>query len=482
VLYVDNHQTCAALIIAGSTNGDGPYIYLIIGNADTLTVKGDLTQTGAASDIYFQGGSLCYLQLYANYIQNSGVFNPTNSVVELWGSDTIKGVTTFNNLSCLSTDDKEMYANTTVLGSLDMSSGSLDMNGDTLTVNTVVNPNGYVVGAVEYSFAAASTFLYPVGSINGNTGPGYVTVHVTSGTYPAKFVVQTYGDVTPAPGDYNHCVSHCWQFGVLSGSIIATLTFDYSKIEFSTSDEPSYVIGRWNGHTYVAQSSHEDTVNHTIHVDGVTNPSSTYMIGIPAALPIVLSSFVASTHAADGVTLNWSTTSETNTYGFYVQRRAENTTVYATVSGLIPGAGTTLTKHNYSFTDAAVSNGTFYYRLKQVDLDGAVNYSNEIKLVVTGVLGVKEENAPRVFSLGQNYPNPFNPTTTIWFSVAKTEHATVGVYNTLGQFVRELFAGAAEAGKYYSVSFDASALPSGEYFYRLVTPTRNEAKRMVLIK
>lgn len=202
---------------------------------------------------------------------------------------------------------------------------------------------------------------------------------------------------------------------------------------------------------------------------------------VNAVVPIQLASFSGS-EAASGVTLSWATFSEVNNYGFYVERRDGRVGQYKTVSALIPGAGTSLERHDYAWTDAKVSGGEYFYRLRQVDLNGAQQYSSEIVVRVTGVLGVKNESAPRVFALSQNYPNPFNPTTSVKFSVAQSEHATLKVYDVLGQVVMNLFDGEAEPGRYYQVGFDATSLPSGIYYYRLTTASRSDVKKMMLLK
>jgi hypothetical protein len=81
-----------------------------------------------------------------------------------------------------------------------------------------------------------------------------------------------------------------------------------------------------------------------------------------------------------------------------------------------------------------------------------------------------------------NYPNPFNPTTSIEFSVPSDGHATVKVFNVLGQQVATLFSGAAQAGHFTSVSFDGSRFASGVYYYTIEFGGQRLVKRMLMLK
>jgi predicted outer membrane repeat protein len=91
------------------------------------------------------------------------------------------------------------------------------------------------------------------------------------------------------------------------------------------------------------------------------------------------------------------------------------------------------------------------------------------------------QEIPTGFQLLQNYPNPFNPITTITFSLPRTEFVTLKIYNILGQEVIKLIDEPKSVGTHY-VKFDASALSSGVYFYRLDVGGRRYTKKMVLIK
>jgi hypothetical protein len=85
------------------------------------------------------------------------------------------------------------------------------------------------------------------------------------------------------------------------------------------------------------------------------------------------------------------------------------------------------------------------------------------------------------YSLSQNYPNPFNPTTTINYSIKTTGLSTLKVYDMLGVEVASLVNENQEAGN-YSVTFNASELPSGIYFYTLTSENFMATKKLILLK
>jgi hypothetical protein len=89
---------------------------------------------------------------------------------------------------------------------------------------------------------------------------------------------------------------------------------------------------------------------------------------------------------------------------------------------------------------------------------------------------------PQDFRLQQNYPNPFNPTTTVVFSLARTENVTLRVFNLLGQVVATPLKEVRGPGL-HTITVDGSTLTSGVYFYRLESNSGFvETKKMVLIR
>jgi hypothetical protein len=193
---------------------------------------------------------------------------------------------------------------------------------------------------------------------------------------------------------------------------------------------------------------------------------------IDAAIPLPVE-LVAFTVIARGnaVELNWTTATEVNNYGFEVERKSMNN--WAKVA-FVEGHGTTNAPQNYSYTDNTFAGGAFLYRLKQIDRDGAFQYSNSVE--VTAALAAND------YHLAQNFPNPFNPSTTIRFAVKSPQRVSLNVYNMLGQEVRTLYNQEAEAGVVYAIPFDGSGLSSGVYYYRLRTADHTELKKMLMLK
>jgi hypothetical protein len=91
------------------------------------------------------------------------------------------------------------------------------------------------------------------------------------------------------------------------------------------------------------------------------------------------------------------------------------------------------------------------------------------------------ETIPYEFSLSQNYPNPFNPVTTIKFDIPINSIVRLKLYNILGEEVITLVNEEKSTGS-YKIEFDATALPSGIYFYRLQAGSYIETKKMVLLR
>ncbi|NUQ81730.1 MAG: T9SS type A sorting domain-containing protein [Bacteroidetes bacterium] len=204
-------------------------------------------------------------------------------------------------------------------------------------------------------------------------------------------------------------------------------------------------------------------------------------------VPVELSSF-SGWVSGDQILLNWTTKSELNNYGWEVQKKnsdpsgtsgsgSQNSEEWKTV-GFVAGNGTTNSPKSYSFQSpimvtersrSAVLKSLF--RLKQLDLDGTVSYSQ--------VLSIR--NTPSGFQLLGNYPNPFNPATRIRFQLSTSSQVSLQVYDVTGRLVFSREDGALDAGV-HSFEFNAAGLSSGLYYYRLQAGNQSAAGSMVVLK
>ncbi|MDR3626653.1 MAG: T9SS type A sorting domain-containing protein [Ignavibacteriaceae bacterium] len=85
------------------------------------------------------------------------------------------------------------------------------------------------------------------------------------------------------------------------------------------------------------------------------------------------------------------------------------------------------------------------------------------------------------YKLSQNYPNPFNPTTNIQYSIVKSGHVTLTIYDILGRKIATLINQNQEAGN-HTINFNASRFASGVYFYRIEAGDFTSVKKMMLLK
>jgi hypothetical protein len=237
------------------------------------------------------------------------------------------------------------------------------------------------------------------------------------------------------------------------------------------------------------------------HVNGSTTgsdandvTSSNYVdynsVGSGLPLPVELTSFKAKV-SKNGVILNWETATEVNNYGFEIERASTSLSTINhqsragssewEVIGFVTGHGNSNSPQNYSFLDIETLNSNIKYRLKQIDTDGSFEYSNVVEVKING---------SNKYKLFQNSPNPFNPSTKIKYSIpsivgngqtTSSTHVTLKVYDILGREVATLIDKQQTSGN-YEVIFNANNLPSGVYYYRLISGNFSETKKMNLLK
>jgi choice-of-anchor B domain-containing protein len=159
-----------------------------------------------------------------------------------------------------------------------------------------------------------------------------------------------------------------------------------------------------------------------------------------AVLPVILSSFTAEPSGKTAVKLNWTTASEAGSDHFQVERSLSGSSFEAV--GRVAAAGESAVAEAYGFTDNGLTGGTYFYRLKQVDLDGSFAFSDVREVVL------QSSEALRV------YPNPVGNRLRLSDEV----EGTVRIYRNDGALVRET--------KVVGRGLEVADLPAGQYWLR----------------
>lgn len=179
-----------------------------------------------------------------------------------------------------------------------------------------------------------------------------------------------------------------------------------------------------------------------------------YSFSVAAPLPVKWASFTADKNADLTTILRWTTASENNSSHFEIQRSTDNKK-FETI-GSVKGAGTSIKKINYSFTDVAnLSAKTIYYRLKQVDFDGKTDYSKTVSVV----------NTIAVKGISSTLPNPFNDELDVTITAGSATTATVVIMDMIGK-VHHTTTEQLQAGS-TKVNINTADMPDGIYFVRV---------------
>ena len=270
-------------------------------------------------------------------------------------------------------------------------------------------------------------------------------------------------------------------YGEMFANPSPTLHHKYGIIDASYSEsEPITIMGSHNWSSAAENDNDENTlIIKDVYIANqymqefkkrYNDAGGTGIFIIPTIVPVELVSFDATVENRI-VKLHWSTATELNNSGFYVEKSYDKLNWFSL--GFVEGKGTSSEPNNYFFDDSVYLQRVQYYRLKQTDYDGSYEYSK--------VIEVNSNLASFSFQLYQNYPNPFNPITTIRFEIPSEQEIELTLFDMLGREVKTLFNGKAPAG-IMAIDFKADGLPSGVYFYRLKAGNFLASKKLILIK
>ncbi|MEM6805881.1 MAG: T9SS type A sorting domain-containing protein [Bacteroidota bacterium] len=186
----------------------------------------------------------------------------------------------------------------------------------------------------------------------------------------------------------------------------------------------------------------------------------------PATFPVEWLDFTATQIGPNEVELNWTTALEQNNMGFQIERSLDGISFQRV--GEVPGAGNSMLPRSYNFLDGEAEADRLYYRLRQIDLDGASNYSD-----------IREVRMGASFSAQINlYPNPVNEFLTVSISSAVNHQYKLRVLDIQGKtlFQKEHYSGSER------ISIPVSTYSRGMYIVDLTDILNNQHVSRYFVK
>ncbi len=425
-------------------------------NSFNLDVNGNWTNNGTftanAGTVSFVGaGSNSTISTNGTQTFNNLVINKANGVTLSTGTHQVSGTMTFTNGIVTQSSTLRI-----------LNGGSVSGASNASFVNGVVTK----VGNAAFTFPVGkSTFYRPIAiaapaSATDTYTAEYFKVN-PNGTYPNASRASTLDHVSGA--EY-------WMLNRTVGTSNVNVTLSWGSGSGVVDNFSTLRVAAWNGSQWTDQGNGGTTGNFTTGTIVNAAPSSIFgpftlssTGSYSNALPVELIRFNCSLTNEGFVSLSWTTASEKNSDYFEVQR-SDGTKPFRTI-GQVKSAGTANLETNYSFEDKFSLVGYVYYRLKQVDFDGTVSYSEFCSVESTG-----NQNAVRI------YPNP-SSTGSAYVNLNGATFGGLTVSNSIGQDVATLYTLEAER-----VILNTQNLTGGIYFVKIVLNQKLTTLKLIVQK
>ena len=411
--------------------------FIFDGASGSNSISGGGTTT--FNNLTFDAGSILEVAtsigVTGDFAINGASLDLTNASVEFSGTtlSILSGSSpTFNDLTIdKSSGNVRMDTDVSISNTLTLANGPLQLNGNELTVtnplaSAIVRTSGLIQSEstdnsskINWSIGTdVDEHIFPFGTVsseyipfsfNLNSGDAGV---VSVSTYPTGI------DNLPFPSGVTnvdavgidnslHTVDRFFQID-LAGETSPSADIGFTATATEIGSISGLTAQRWNGIIWELPLPGQTNTSSSVTVPNVTQFSPWAIYGNGMALPVELVDFSAGI-TNQNVTLKWSTATEINNEGFIIQRSVDGKSFNDI--GYVKGHGDSDELISYSFKDLAPPSGLIYYRLKQVDFDGAFEFSS-IE-VVEIVKKLKE-----TFSV---FPNPIQGTSI--------ELKTEGIHN-----------------------------------------------------
>ncbi|MEO1263956.1 MAG: T9SS type A sorting domain-containing protein [Bacteroidota bacterium] len=242
-----------------------------------------------------------------------------------------------------------------------------------------------------------------------------------------------------------------------------TLTADPSQTQ--TFHEPD---GRFFFVTEITNAASHKAGAASVTMEWSISPNEAFAhlgmnLNASSGLPVELVSFKGKVEQ-NSIHLTWETATEKNNEGFDIQRSVDGSK-WQNI-GFVAGRGTTTDLQDYTFIDDRPLNGTNYYRLKQVDFDWAVDFSNIVSV---------DFSSPDDLSNLKIAPNPVQyGEFTLTLADTDFETGLVEIFNSNGQsvFIQRI--------EEFNTTLDVRNLPKGIYWLNVTTDRKREQKKVVV--
>lgn len=447
--------TVASDIVMDNLTGNG-YLEIEMNTSSLLQIGGDIVRNAAPNDfgLIESNSNLVTIEYNGNVAQ---VFADDDGA----GTDGIQYQNVIINNSFVTEPQIIMAAPVTIPESITFTDGVLQTTSVNLltlsddAVSGVGNAGSYVSGPMRK--VGNDPFVFPLGK-NGrwarleisNLQNGPAATDVFTAEYFDVMFSESFFDTSSYAGDpggmYNTSIVEYWDLSRDNGSAEPQVTLYWSDNATSYIDDTAdLVVAHYiGGNTWLNEGGAASGLLTSGAVHSTTNVSSfsEFTFGSTSSsanpLPVELLYFNAEL-VNDVVMLNWATLSEINNEFFTIERSADAKKFEPLI--IVPGAGNSGRKLEYSSTDKSPLDGISYYRLKQTDFNGKYSYS-AIRVIST-------ENKPNELLL---FPNP-SDLGSIFFS----KSVTGSIFNNLGLQIAELN---------NQNALDCRNLPSGYYYFR----------------
>lgn len=422
----------------------------ISGETSTVVFQGTPSRlqgsgTGNYHNITIDGGAELQLSKEINIsgdFVNNNTFTPNGNGVCFNGStaSSIEGTTSpavFDDMEInKSSNSVTLNVPATINSSLTMTSGRLNTSSSNLltlideAISSSGNSSSYIMGPVKK--IGNDAFVFPVGCNARFARIGISAPANATDAFTAEYADSGYVNTVDLTAPLNNVsLDEFWTLSRTTGTSNVQVTLYWESALSDITDLSDLSVARFDGSSWVDETQNGGTTG-TTTTGSVTSQTITafspFTFGSKTAdenpLPVEFYSFYARENQG-AVNLDWITLSETENDYFEVQKSSDNRS-FSTI-GIVDGHGTTNEKTSYVFIDKSPFKGINYYRLKQVDMNGELNYSVIKAVTVMNPLT----------SAMQVYPNPvyLNSKVNIKLKYLESKEFTIKLFNTEGKLI-----------------------------------------------